>query len=35
MNNKVINYIVASGFSNFITSNGAAVINIGENEKGD
>ena len=35
MDNKVVKYITNSGFSGFINSNGADVINMGENEKGD
>lgn len=35
MDNKVCNYITNSGFLDFINSKGAAVINMGENEKGD
>lgn len=35
MDNKVVKYITYSGFSGFISSIGAAVINMGENEKGD
>lgn len=35
MNNKVINYIGSSDFSGFISSSGAAVLNIGENDIGD
>ena len=35
MDNKVVKLIANSGFSNFISSDGVAVMNMGENEKGD